>query len=86
MPRPLRPDFPGAFHHVTARGTNRMTIYRDDFDRAMFLDCTDISYAGPSGPYYGGQSCQLRPFAADSPRSGAKSMICVPALLTDSPA
>ena len=37
MPRPLRPDYPGAFHHVTARGTNRMSIFRDDFDRAMLL-------------------------------------------------
>lgn len=37
MPRPLRPDYPGAFHHVTARGTNRMPIYREDFDRAIFL-------------------------------------------------
>ena len=32
MPRPLRPQIPGASHHVTARGVDGCTIYRDDRD------------------------------------------------------
>lgn len=37
MSRPLRLDFPGAFHHVTARGNARDTVYRDNTDRTLFL-------------------------------------------------
>lgn len=38
MPRRSRNDFPGAFHHVTARGNRREPIFLDDTDRWAFLD------------------------------------------------
>src|SRR5215217_1496981 len=38
MARPLRINAPGLTYHITARGTGRMTIYRDDHDRLAFLD------------------------------------------------
>jgi len=38
MARPLRIEFPGALYHVTARGNNKSTIYRDRQDRLAFLD------------------------------------------------
>ena len=41
MPRPPRPQIPGASHHVTARGVDGCTIYRDDRDRLAFLERLD---------------------------------------------
>ena len=38
MPRPLRPEFSGAVHHVWARGNNRQLIFIDDEDRAVYVD------------------------------------------------
>ena len=38
MARPLRIVYPGAYYHVTCRGNERKAIYRDDRDRAVFLD------------------------------------------------
>ena len=38
MARQLRLEFPGALYHVTARGNARQAIYRDDRDRARFVD------------------------------------------------
>ena len=38
MARPLRIAFAGALYHVTARGNERKPIYRDDRDRARFLE------------------------------------------------
>jgi len=38
MARPLRINGPGLTYHVTARGTGRMPIYRDDHDRLTFLE------------------------------------------------
>src|SRR3970282_548901 len=38
MSRPLRLEFAGALYHVTARGNARENIFRDDEDRATFLD------------------------------------------------
>ena len=38
MSRPLRLEFAGALYHVTARGNAREDIFRDDEDRALFLD------------------------------------------------
>ena len=38
MARPLRIEYPGAVHHVTARGNARKRIYKDDADRETFLD------------------------------------------------
>ncbi len=38
MARQLRVEFEGALYHVTARGNARQAIYRDDRDRARFLD------------------------------------------------
>jgi putative transposase len=37
MARPLRPQFPGAVYHVTARGNDHQTIFEDDADRSIFL-------------------------------------------------
>jgi putative transposase len=37
MARPLRPHFPGAIYHVTARGNDRRLIFEDDDDCASFL-------------------------------------------------
>ena len=39
MSRPLRLEFPGAIHHVTARGNARGAIFLDDEDRQRFLGC-----------------------------------------------
>ena len=38
MARPLRISYPNAFYHVTCRGNDRRTIFRDDHDRARFLE------------------------------------------------
>lgn len=38
MARPLRMDFPGALHHVTARGNARQDIFFNSDDRLRFLD------------------------------------------------
>lgn len=37
MARPLRLQFAGAFYHVTSRGDHRGHIYRDDTDRAFWM-------------------------------------------------
>src|ERR1700693_2012986 len=37
MARPLRIDFPGALHHVIARGNERKAVFRDDADREFYL-------------------------------------------------
>jgi len=41
MARPLRIEFPGALYHVTARGNERRTVFRDDADRHRFLGAVD---------------------------------------------
>lgn len=38
MARPLRLEYDGAVYHVTSRGNARKSIYRDDEDRARFLE------------------------------------------------
>jgi REP element-mobilizing transposase RayT len=38
MARPLRIEYPGAYYHVTSRGNERKTIFRDDRDRERFLE------------------------------------------------
>ena len=38
MPRGPRVDFPGAVHHVYARGIEKRPIFLDDVDRKSFLD------------------------------------------------
>lgn len=37
MARPLRPQFPGAVYHITARGNDRKTIFLDERDHIRFL-------------------------------------------------
>lgn len=37
MARPLRIQFPGAVYHVTNRGNNRSSLFKDDDDRKAFL-------------------------------------------------
>jgi len=38
MTRPLRIQFPGACYHVTNRGNDKKPIFKDDIDRARFLE------------------------------------------------
>ena len=38
MARPMRLDFAGATHHITARGNGRKNIFRTDRDRRRFLE------------------------------------------------
>ncbi len=38
MSRPLRLEYPGSLHHITARGNARQNIFRDDRDREFFLE------------------------------------------------
>ena len=38
MARPLRIQYPGAVYHVTCRGNERKSIYKDDKDRKTFLE------------------------------------------------
>jgi len=37
MAQPVRIEYPGAYYHVTSRGNERKTIFRDDQDREIFL-------------------------------------------------
>ncbi len=37
MPRPLRVEFPGAWHHVMNRGAARKAIFLDEDDRRVFI-------------------------------------------------
>ncbi len=39
MPRGPRLDYPGALHHVIARGVERRRIFRSDHDRSRFVGC-----------------------------------------------
>jgi len=41
--RPLRIESPGAWYHVTARGNERKTVFREDGDRRHFLDLLEES-------------------------------------------
>ncbi|MEP1124353.1 MAG: transposase [Ilumatobacter sp.] len=38
MGRPLRLDAPGCWHHVMNRGAGRRIVFRDDDERAVFVD------------------------------------------------
>jgi REP element-mobilizing transposase RayT len=38
MTRPIRIEYENAVYHVTARGNERREIYRDNQDRARFLE------------------------------------------------
>ena len=38
MARPLRIQYSDAYYHVTCRGNDRRSIYRDDSDRELFLE------------------------------------------------
>lgn len=38
MARPLRIEYEGAVYHVTSRGNERKSIYKDDADRNIFLE------------------------------------------------
>jgi len=38
MARPFRYQYPGANYHITARGNERSSIFRDDRDRTRFLE------------------------------------------------
>lgn len=38
IPRPLRLEVPGGVYHLIARGNEQKAIFRDDWDRAIYLD------------------------------------------------
>jgi len=38
MPRQARLDVPGALHHIMVRGINKSAIFKDNQDRARFLE------------------------------------------------
>ncbi len=38
MARQLRVEFPGALYHVLSRGNERNTIFRNDYDRNLFIE------------------------------------------------
>jgi len=38
MSRPLRIEYVGAVYHITSRGNEKKAVYKDDVDRAIFLD------------------------------------------------
>lgn len=42
MARPLRIEFPGARHHVMARGNERRAIFRDNADRRQFVQLLSV--------------------------------------------
>jgi REP element-mobilizing transposase RayT len=52
MPRPPRICFPGALYHVTARGVDRMAIYRDNVDRRLFLTLLGLVVNGTGWQVY----------------------------------
>jgi putative transposase len=37
MARPLRIEYPGAVYHITSRGNDKKTVFKDDQDREIFL-------------------------------------------------
>jgi REP-associated tyrosine transposase len=43
MARPLRIQYRDAYYHVTCRGNDRRSIYRDDSDRELFLEKLKVS-------------------------------------------
>lgn len=45
MARPIRIEYENAFYHITSRGNARGRIYRDDYDRDMFLDIVKSAYS-----------------------------------------
>lgn len=44
MARPIRIEYENAFYHVTARGNARCKIFRDDYDRDLFLEVVKAAY------------------------------------------
>lgn len=43
MARPLRIEYPGAVYHLTSRGNAGEPVFRDDKDRALFLDILSVA-------------------------------------------
>ena len=43
MPRSLRTDYAGAWHHVMNRGADHRDIFEDDADRTIFLDALALA-------------------------------------------
>lgn len=41
MSRPVRIEFPGAVYHVTSKGRDGETVFRDDEDKGVFLNVID---------------------------------------------
>ena len=44
MARPLRIEYENAFYHITVRGNERRAIFRDDYDRDIFLETIQAAY------------------------------------------
>jgi putative transposase len=43
MARPLRVEYPGAWYHVTCRGNEKRSIFRDGADREKFLEILSVN-------------------------------------------
>ena len=41
MSRPVRIEFPGATYHVTSKGKDGLTVFKDDEDKGVFLNVVD---------------------------------------------
>ena len=52
MPRQARLDIPGALHHIMVRGINRSAIFRDNQDRARFLERLGETVSAAQGSIY----------------------------------
>lgn len=63
MARPLRIDYAGAFHHITARGNERKDIFKSIKDREQFLSCLSASRyaASPVFAAYGSRTFKKMP-------------------------
>ena len=66
MARPLRLELPGGIYHVTARGSERRSIFREAIARAYREhDYRMREIAGALGYHYATTSSRLRGFEKD---------------------
>jgi transposase len=66
MARPLRLELPGGIYHVTARGNERRSIFREAIARAHRKDDYSMrKIAGALGCHYATISRRLRAFEKD---------------------
>ena len=89
MARPLRIQYRDAYYHVTCRGNDRRSIYRDDSDRELFLEKIKASleiYGVALHAYLlmGNHfMCSYRPRKPTSPSSCGILILPIPGRTTD---